>query len=352
MSAPVTETMKYDVFLSYSHEQSDLAERLSRRLRTYRPPRAAGLGDRRLTVFRDVERLTASDDLTEALRDELAQSRHLVVLASPAAAQSDYVAEEVSAFVEARGTDDVRIVLCEGELRESIPPSLAEEIDEPLYVDLRAGGRDGYRLATLRLIASVYGVDYTELRREDERRRRRRTVTAVAVTVLTLLLASVYLVVITPSEGWLQIEQPVDELGPNALAPVQEFAALHKHPWALAWYGENARYARDLATIERPWYATTGIPDVIDRALEGLAPGTASLVASLELSGHRPDDGASVAVDMEIWVVRGQEGSAEIFRDAQVRMPQMVTQHMTTAVVCEQALDLFPGPAETLDANG
>ena len=58
-----------DAFISYNHMEKLLAERLSRRIRRYRPPRSLGpeLAKRRLVVFRDTERLTTKGELTDAL---------------------------------------------------------------------------------------------------------------------------------------------------------------------------------------------------------------------------------------------------------------------------------------------
>ena len=62
---------RYDAFISYSHADQALAERLSGRIRRYRPPKALGLGRRRLQVFRDVERLTTGADLSQVLAERI-----------------------------------------------------------------------------------------------------------------------------------------------------------------------------------------------------------------------------------------------------------------------------------------
>jgi hypothetical protein len=106
---------RYDAFLSYSHAELALAERISRRIRTYRPPRAVGIKRRKLEVFRDRERLTASPDLSQLLADAVGSSRHLVLLASPSSAQSPYVNQEVTTFLEQTGLAGVADVACGGE---------------------------------------------------------------------------------------------------------------------------------------------------------------------------------------------------------------------------------------------
>ena len=61
-------TYLYDVFISYSHTNAVLAEKVSKRIRRYQPPKQTKLKKRQLTVFRDVERLTASPLLSEELK--------------------------------------------------------------------------------------------------------------------------------------------------------------------------------------------------------------------------------------------------------------------------------------------
>jgi len=239
----VNDEIEFDAFISYSHNDAQLAERLSRRLRSYSPPRASGLGRRKLSVFRDLEVMTAAPNVVDELHSNLEKARYLVVLASRSSAESEYVGAEVERFLALRGRENVRIVLCEGEYSDAVPEALRG--DEPLYIDLRDPSRRRFRLESLRLIASIHGVGYLELRREDdERRRRRRTLAATVLLLVTFLLGSFYVVSTTPAESWLKIPQPVTHDGVNALAPVKDFAVRSDNPWVVAWYGQNARYAR------------------------------------------------------------------------------------------------------------
>ena len=262
---------RYDAFISYSHEHAAIAERLSRRIRSYRPPRATGLSRRRLLVFRDRERLTTSADLATALDRTVGASDHLVLLASPAAAQSRYVDQEVTAFLERQSESNISIVVCAGETPGNLPPALRTRMREPLYIDLRGSSRRAFRLESLRLIAALLGVDYARLRREDEARRFRRGVLAASATLLLgFTAASAYLVSTTPSEAWALVVQPATTAGPDPLMPVERIAARGRDG-AVVWLADNARYRRDLAAVRERWSPTDGIPSGFDqRALRTL----------------------------------------------------------------------------------
>ena len=97
---------RYTAFLSYSHKDAAAAARLHRRLETYQLPKrlvgtmtARGPVPARLwPIFRDREELPAATDLSETVREALARSGALIILCSPDAAASLWVAEEIETF--------------------------------------------------------------------------------------------------------------------------------------------------------------------------------------------------------------------------------------------------------------
>jgi len=292
-----------DAFLSYSHQDADVVERISRRIRTYRPPRRSGL-TRRLNVFRDVERLTAAPSLGGALVERVQAARHFVLCASPDAAASDYVDQEVAAFLADGDRARLLIVLLRGELAEALPPSLTNLSDEPLYIDLRGADSRTFRLETLRLISALYGVDYNALRREDEIRRLRRQVAGgVTGGLLLLLVASGYLVAVTPAEAWRLIPQPVTRTWSNALAPVTKVAVNRADPDVVVWFGRNARHARDLDAATSSWTlsifdAFREADDFERRAEAALASSAGKALSVLRL--RVPDWRGDPAADLEL----------------------------------------------------
>jgi hypothetical protein len=315
----------FDAFLSYSHEDRAVVERISRRLRTYRPPRRSGLR-RRLTVFRDVERLTAAPSLGGILSERVSAARHFVLFASPDAAASEYVDQEVKAFLTLGDPACLLIVLLRGELDDALPPALGDRQEEPLYIDLRGAGRRTFRLETLRLIAALYGVDYSELRREDEARRLRRQVAGgVAAVTATLLAASAYLVVVTPAEAWNLVPQPVTRTWSNALAPVTEIAASRANPQTLVWFARNARHARDLDSAASSWVLTIfdafgETRDFAERAVEAAAGAPGNPLAELRLDV--PDWRGDEALELETALYSIDDDGTPRFVTASVLRPQ------------------------------
>lgn len=193
---------RYRAFLSYSHVDATAAGRLHRRLETYRyPSRLIGqptprgaVPARQAPIFRDREELPARDDLGEAVREALATSAALIVVASPAAAASRWVDREIRTFREDCGGCPVFVALVDGEPGEALPPALTEGGHEPLCADLRPH-RDGRRIGALKLLAGLAGLPLDDLvRREDQRRRRR--VTAITLGSLAAVLVMLVLTVL------------------------------------------------------------------------------------------------------------------------------------------------------------
>jgi len=186
---------RYAAFLSYSHKDAAAARALHRRLEAYRVPRrlvgsegSRGPVPARLTpVFRDREELPAAGDLSETVRAALAVSDALLILCSPAAAASPWVAKEIETFRALHPGRPIIAAILDGEPSEAFPPLLCADGTEPLAADLRPG-RDGRRLGFLKLVAGLSGVGLDALVQRDAQRRLRR-VTAVTGVALAAVVA-------------------------------------------------------------------------------------------------------------------------------------------------------------------
>lgn len=160
-------------------------------------------------IFRDRDELPAAGDLSDELRKALERSRFLIVIASPAAAKSRWVDEEVRRFKAMHGEGRVLALIASGlpgggEGQECFPPSLRFKVDadgaltaepaEPIAADLREDG-DGKRLAKLKLVAGLTGLPLDALVQREAARRQRRLVAlaslagflAISMSVLALM---------------------------------------------------------------------------------------------------------------------------------------------------------------------
>lgn len=196
---------RYDVFISYSHSADGaLAPALERGLEQLARPWNRR---RALAVFRDKTGLAVTPRLWSTIVTALDDARFLVLLASPAAASSEWVQKEVAHWLHRRGSDSILLVLTDGELvwddsraaftashSSPVPESLRTAFsEEPLHLDLRwarteeqldlRSGR--FREAVAELAAAVHGVSKNDLDSEDLRQfRRGRRVRRVGVSLL------------------------------------------------------------------------------------------------------------------------------------------------------------------------
>jgi type II secretory pathway pseudopilin PulG len=204
---------RYDAFLSYTHRDTAMAVALQRELERLTKP---WWRRRQLHVFRDESALAAGPALWTRLVSALTESRYLIVLASPAAARSEWTDREVGWWLDHRSVDQLVLAVVDGELHwdghagrfdprttNCLPPSLLERLaEEPLWVDLRGiatdQGSDRLAAPSAGIVAAITGKDKDEILGEDlrqHRRTRRTAVSALAVISVLALLATAAAVV-------------------------------------------------------------------------------------------------------------------------------------------------------------
>lgn len=201
---------RYRAFISYSHADKATAVWLHRALESYRLPRplvgsqtALGPVPGRLgPIFRDREELAAVGDLSAELTAALADSRFLIVIASPNAVQSHWVNEEIRQFklVHAASGGATRVLALippdagsapggaaffPPALRHKLGPGgeLLPDLAEPIAADLRPGA-DGRRMVLLKLVAALTGVRLDDLTQRDQARRQRRLLVFAGAALL------------------------------------------------------------------------------------------------------------------------------------------------------------------------
>ena len=207
----------FSAFVSYSHADKAAAQKLHRRLEGYRLPKhvAAQLAANTSSddpaklgqIFRDREDLPAAQDLSESVKAALQVSAALIVLCSPAAKASKWVAREIETFRELHPDRPILAALLEGEPEEAFPEPLLQG-REPLAADLRKEG-DGPRLGFLKVVAGIAGVPLDALVQRDAQRRMRRVmaVTAGAVTAMLAMAIMTFVAIQSRNEAQFQQKQ-------------------------------------------------------------------------------------------------------------------------------------------------
>lgn len=204
----------YQAFISYSHSDIAAARWLHNALERYRLPKKLvgkqtplGPVPKRLTpIFRDQDELPASGNLGAELQDALAHSLFLIVICSPAAAQSKWVNEEIRQFKAKHGTDKVLALIVDGvphakpdtPEQECFPHALKFDVapdgeltnvpSEPIAADLRSSA-DGKRLAKLKLISGLTALRLDDLVQREAARRIRTLVQISAASVIAAIFA-------------------------------------------------------------------------------------------------------------------------------------------------------------------
>src|SRR5579862_5065914 len=149
----------YAVFISYRHADNKETGRqwatwLHQALETYEIPkdlvgtknnRGEPIPESLYPIFRDEEELPADADLTQSIRHALENSDTLVVLCSPRAVDSRFVADEIRCFKELGKSDRILALMIDGEPNASDDPAKqksgiapsAECLPEPLRHGVR-----------------------------------------------------------------------------------------------------------------------------------------------------------------------------------------------------------------------
>lgn len=210
----------YAAFVSYSHSDSEVCDRLHRRLESYVVPHSlvgrqgpdGAIGKRLGKFFRDRADLGAHHNLGAEIREALEASSALIVLCSPRSAGSPYVEEEIRYFKSLGRGERIFAAIISGEPHAAGKPGLTAadecfpralvyrigpnravssepEAVEPIAADLR-DKKDGIENGALKLIAGMLDVGLDDLvqreRQAEARRRRRANLIAGVMAVLAL----------------------------------------------------------------------------------------------------------------------------------------------------------------------
>jgi hypothetical protein len=233
----------WDAFISYSRRDKEFVVRLAAALNAYRPPKTLMAQARPLRVFLDQNDLGAGD-YTPEIEAQLARSRMLIVVCTPAARASAYVDDEVRRFlrlrepgavapsvpaaiadaavpgVRLRASDAVVPVLLAGLANNeaapaqaaemAFPPALADAMQMPLAVDYRGFDarrdrvqRGGFEGPWHQLLAKLYGVARAEIEQREKRRQlvRWRWIGGSAAVLVAVLASALVLTLLARAEA-------------------------------------------------------------------------------------------------------------------------------------------------------
>ena len=184
-------------FISYNHHDVKWAKWLRRKLEWYRLPSEIHneFEDSRYIrpVFRDRDELN-SGVLNDELRQRLEASKYLIVICSPHAALSQWVSDEVQAFIDMGRLEYIIPFIVEGD-ETSFPASLKtwneKHSDRTLLgIAVNDDGEANKQKAFIRLVSRMLGVEFDTLWQ-----RHRREIMAIAsfsTVVCTVLLTLAY----------------------------------------------------------------------------------------------------------------------------------------------------------------
>ena len=197
----------YDAFISYSHaKDKPIAAALQSVVQTLGK---AWYQRRVLRVFRDDTSLSATPHLWPSIEQALGESRYLILLASPEAAASPWVAKEVEYWLEHKGPETLFIGVTDGELAwdakksdfkwaatTPLPPVLKGRFpSEPKWVDL-CPYREGANPHNAQFIqlgadfaAAIRGMPKEDLLSQEVRQQRRALTLAWSAAGSLLVLA-------------------------------------------------------------------------------------------------------------------------------------------------------------------
>ena len=204
-------TYKYDAFISYRHSMPDkeVAEKIQKKLERFRLPSSVArrIGRKKLNrIFRDEAELSVSEELSRSIDEALFESEYLIVICSPRLPKSEWCLREIETFLKIRGKKNILLVLIEGTPDESFPEILLyEDIvttdtsgnevtvpqrKEPLAANCPVTSKhvknDAIKDTSLRLSASLFGVNFDDLKRRQRNQSIRRTVEIGALIFLVL----------------------------------------------------------------------------------------------------------------------------------------------------------------------
>lgn len=197
---------EYFAFISYKREDEKWAEWLQHKLEHYRLPvnvrkENAALPQTIRPIFKDTSELAAGV-LAEEIRNALENSKFLIVVCSPRAAQSEWVGKEVQTFIDMGRSDKIIPFIIGGtpfsqDPKEECFPSALLNLpkeQELLGVNINEMGRDA---AVVKVVARMFDLKFDTLWQRYEREQKRRRMGIIggisALAILAFVIAGIFI---------------------------------------------------------------------------------------------------------------------------------------------------------------
>jgi len=193
------ERFQYYAFISYSHLDENWGKWLQKKLENYQLPsvirkESGGRIPKHIRpVFRDQTDLGVGK-LDLSIRQELADSRYLILICSPNSAKSDYVNKEVQFFQEMGRGDRIIPFIVEGspdaeeDNRQCYPPALRDTDDIILGASLEELKPEE---AFIKIVAAILGLKYDQLYMRHQRREKKKKLLIASIIGVLLFAASI-----------------------------------------------------------------------------------------------------------------------------------------------------------------
>lgn len=201
---PDRNEVHYDAFISYRHNEFDsfVAQNLHKKLESFKLPKSVipkvKKGKTRIErVFRDVDELPLTDNLSDPISKALLNSDYLITICTPRYPESRWCMKEIEVFLQSHPRDHILVVLAEDEPVNSFPEILNyEDVKtvnekgetvitrrelEPLAADTRGSNKKevlkAMDTAVIKLCAAMFGLNYDDLKQRHREQRIRKLAT-------------------------------------------------------------------------------------------------------------------------------------------------------------------------------
>jgi len=266
--------MRYKAFISYSHAaDGKLAPAVHHALHRIAKP---WYRLRAMRVFRDQTNLATSPGLWTSIESALREAEFFLYLASPTAAQSQWVRKEVDWWLKNRSRQSFLIVLTDGDIAwddvkkgldwavtTALPQQVTDVfVEEPLYTDIRwartvdqlSSRNTQFRTAILEIAATLLNRPKDELDGEDVRqyRRTKRIAWSAAVALAVLFIAALLAAYFATQQSMLATSRALGARSETLLPTNPELALLLALEALRFKADDQAEYALRQAFVRNP----------------------------------------------------------------------------------------------------